>query len=150
MMKINLSHRISAIFMATLMLLSTKGFSMDIHFCQGNIDGISMLGKTEGCCNQQSHNNKTNAKSKCADMSNSIDKKDNCCHNEHLVINKAGSEAPDLQLTTAQEVQFDVLPTPLQVWNLNIPTEKEINAYQIYHPPIPDKDIQVLYQSFLI
>jgi hypothetical protein len=150
MMKINLSHRISAMFMATLMLLSTIGFSMDIHFCQGNIAGIRTLGQTDGCCNQQSHNDKTNTRIKCADKSNSIDKKGNCCHNEHLVIYKVDLEAPALQLTTTQAVQLNVLATPLQVWNLNMPTKKGINAYEIYHPTIPDKDIQVLFQRFLI
>ena len=73
--------------MALLMMLSSTGFSMDIHYCQDQLKGVSLLVKLNPVTkskNAPCHKMKKSCHHK-NDNLNQTDK-DNCCHNETVVI----------------------------------------------------------------
>lgn len=148
----SLSHRITAISMALLMMLSSTGFSMDVHFCQGQIQGISLFGKAKSCHEKQETPPCHQTKKSCHHKEDGISKtdKDNCCHNETVVIEKSDLDATTTQLTTVKDIPLDFVAAYIAVYVFNYSVQADFLPYAQYKPPLPDRDVQVLYQTFLI
>lgn len=151
-MEIKLPHRISAILMAALMLLSSTGFSMDIHFCQDNIAGINLFGKAKSCHEKQSTPACHQTKKSCHQEEDGISEadKDNCCHNEAIVIEKSDLDATATQIATLQDIHLDFVAALIAVYVFNYDVQVDYQSYVQYKPPLPDRDVQILYQTFLI
>ncbi len=147
----SLSHRIAAISMALLMLLSSTGFSMDLHYCQDNLKGISLIGKAKSCHDRQAAPPCHKTKKTCHHTkAKSQTEKDNCCHNETVVIEKTDLDATATQIATVQDIQLDFVAAFVAVYILNYNVQADYQPYVQYKPPLPDRDVQVLYQTFLI
>jgi len=148
----SLSHRIIALSMAMLLLLTTTGFSMDVHYCQDQLSGVSLLGDAKSC-------NSKEAKSTCRKggqtSNNESDKADcsdksNCCQNKKLVIDQSDLEATSPQLAITEESQLEFVAAFVAVYVLNYNQKSPVQTSVPYKPPFPDRDVQVFYQSFLI
>lgn len=148
----SLSHRITAISMALLMLLSSTGFSMDLHYCQDQLKGISLIGKAKSCHDKQATPPCHKTKKTCHHINDNLNQteKDNCCHNETVVIEKTDLDATATQIATVQDIQLEFVAAFVAVYVLNIDAQADFQPYAQYKPPLPDRDIQVLYQTFLI
>ncbi len=148
----SLSHRITAISMALLMMLSSTGFSMDVHYCQDQLKGISLFGKAKSCHEKQETPPCHRTKKSCHHLEDGISKadKDNCCHNETVVIEKSDLDATPTQLATVQDIQLDFVAAFIAVYVFNYSVQADFQPYAQYKPPLPDRDVQVLYQTFLI
>lgn len=126
-------------------MVSNIGFSMNTHFCGGEAVKTSfslgiqnpdcgMENRDEGC-ESNSHAEKQNKPSPC-------------CENQHQMLQL--DENIDLKSSSIviNPVFFIALihafVQPL------IFTEQDFNQSSLYSPTIPDKNIQVLYQTFLI
>lgn len=148
----SLSHRITAISMALLMMLSSTGFSMDVHYCQGQIKSISFFGKAKSCHEKQETSPCHQTKKSCHHNEDGVSKteKDNCCHNETVVIEKSDLDATATQIATVQDIQLDFIAAFIAVYVFNYSVQTDYRPYAQYKPPLPDRDVQVLYQTFLI
>lgn len=155
----SLSHRISAISMALLMLLSSTGYAMDIHYCQDQLKDISLFGKSKSCHEKQEtptcHQTKTSltdGQKSCHNTKDGVSKtaEDNCCHNESVVIEKPDLDATPTQSTTVQNIQLEFVAAFIAVYVFNYAVQAEQQPFAQYKPPLPDRDVQVLYQTFLI
>ena len=151
-MRKSLPYRILAIFMAFLMFFSSTGFSMDIHYCQDELQTISLFGKAKSCFEmndviQPSMNVEVCLMDK--DFTQ-VDRK-KCCHNERLSI-----ESLEFQELSKQKIPIEIsvvkfLTTFIYTYiNLFSIDTNHSNEYITYYPPILNPDIQVLFQSFLI
>jgi len=151
-MEIIISHRITAVLLSLLMLLSSTGFSMDMHYCQDNLQGISFLGNTGSCLSKKSTSCCPKSKKTCHDNSNELDNidEDNCCHNESIVINKSDFDATSPQIATGQDIKIEFVDAFVTVYVFNNILKADSQKYIKYKPPLPDRDVQVLYQVFLI
>ena len=151
-MTVSLSHRITAISMALLLLLSSTGFSMDVHYCQDQIKSVSLFGTAKSCHDKQGtppcHKAKKACHPKEDDISNTD--KDNCCHNETVIIEKSEWDATATPLSTLQDIQLEFITAFACVYVFNYPIQADYPSFTQYKPPLPDRDVQVLYQSFLI
>jgi len=49
MKKLSYTYRFIALFMAAMVFLSSVGFSLDMHLCQGELRSVSLLGKAKNC-----------------------------------------------------------------------------------------------------
>ena len=139
--------------MALLMLLSSTGFSMDLHYCQDQLKSISLFGKAKSCHEKQATSPCHQAKKSCRHQENDgVNKaeKDNCCHNETVVIEKSDLDATPTQLATVQDIQLDFVAAFIAVYVFNYIVRADFQPFAQYKPPLPDRDIQVLYQTFLI
>ncbi len=148
-MKTTTSHRFYSTFLALLMLISSTGFSVDIHYCQDSIAGISFFGKAD-CCKSKMQSTSCHA-SKSVKVGIKNPKKDDCCHNESIVIEKSDIEAPITHLSFNQDFQL-CLFIPFITTNPKciIGTTGDRNTFALYKPPLPERDIYSLYQTFLI
>ena len=48
-MKTKAIHRITALTMAFLMFFTSVGFSVDIHYCKGDLKSFSLIGEASAC-----------------------------------------------------------------------------------------------------
>ncbi len=151
-MVIRLSHRIASLTMALLLLLSSTGFSIDVHYCQDQLMGISFMGKAKSCHDHDSTSLCHHAKKTCHDK---IDKEDNsekdkCCHNESIVIKKSETDATSPLLASTEAIHLDFVTAFVAVYFFNYKLDTYFQTFEQYKPPLPDRDFLLLYQFFLI
>lgn len=141
--------------MAFMLLVSSTGFSIDLHYCQGDIKSFSLFGTAKSCHTKANKSHCSKNKMSCHFAKTALEKVDDsgksCCSNKSIEI------APDLdidkvlseQLTQTQitiisaYVAAFFTDQPSDLAKLDIPHKK-------YIPPLLDRDIPVLVQSFLI
>lgn len=137
--------RILSISLAFLMLVSNIGFAMNTHFCGGEAVKTSFsIGLHNPDCGM-------------ADMDRDCEtipsteeqiKSKPCCENQHQLLQL--DENADVQATSVEvNPVFFVTFVHSFVQPILFADQSLVhNTY--YSPPIPDKDIQVLFQTFLI
>lgn len=162
-MKTALKHRIIAGLMAILMLVTSSGLSMDVHYCRGEFKNFSFFGEAEPCEMALKHQEKTSIKEEvhtCCHAkktekvvfetcSHTSEIKGNCCNNESYTI--ATSDAYEVEQFT---IDFTDLIVELpQIYSLElvfISFKSELDYFHYYHPPPISRDIQALHQVFII
>ena len=138
--------------MAFLLLVSTTGLSIDMHFCQDQLKSISFIGKATSCHEKQSSSTCHNTKNSCQHKSDCENKNDgdDCCHNEDIVIEKTNFDATSQQIAVNHEIQFDFLAAYVSVFVFNYTFDRKTQPFKNYKTPLPDRDIRILYQTFII
>ena len=138
--------------MAFLMFLASTGLSMDMHYCQNQLQGISLIGKAKSCHDRQRHAPCHKKKKTCHHSNGSAAKADadNCCHNETIAIEKLDLDATAKQIATYQDIPLDFLAALAALYLFDYCEQADFQPYVHYKPPLPDRDVQVLYQTFLI
>jgi hypothetical protein len=147
-------HKIISVMMAMLVLLSSTGFSMDLHFCQGQLKSFSLFGKAETCHAQAAKSHCQKKKKTChASISNQDEVgkcKKNCCSNKTVKI-ESNNDIKNIQTLELAPLQAKFLTAFIQVYLLKKSEQnKAIIPHLNYVPPLLNKDIPVLIQSFLL
>lgn len=126
--------------LATLVLFSSMSFTIDKHYCGDTLVDTAVFKQAKTCGMEMSQ-------SKTA--SEDVISQKKCCKNEHIVI-----EAQDELKTTVNSLSFDqqlfVASFVYYYINLFEGLDKKAIPFKNYPLPLVDKDIQVLYQTFLI
>ncbi len=134
--------RIIAISFALLILMSTVGFTFTAHQCGGKVHNKSLsIGANVLSCGME-----IKALDLCNPTSEVFD--DDCCQNvsqEFKITDQFQPATADLEFNMAIVIAF------LDTYISLVSNEKnECDKYLNYQPPLPDRDIPVLIQSFLI
>lgn len=135
--------------MAFIMLLSTTGFSIDLHFCQGQIKSLSFIGEAKSC-HSQTTKPCSSKKKACSIKTTEKDCQKDCCSNKTIIVDAsdADQKIPNTELSSDQ---MDFLTAFVEVYILShYDFYKNIIPYQNYVPPLLDRDISVLVQCFLL
>ncbi|MCF8459702.1 MAG: hypothetical protein K9G46_03175 [Flavobacteriales bacterium] len=122
--------RTFSIFLASLVLVATSGVGITKHICGNRVASVSITGDA-GCT--------------CGAM----DDASNCCHSERefFQLDDDFSVAP---VQTLSIYSASIISVFVYHLSLDFDESNKLVAYLNYKPPIPDKDIPVLIQSFLI
>jgi hypothetical protein len=143
-------RQITAMSLSALMLLSSIGFSIDMHFCQGMLKSYSLIGKAKTC-----HSTAT-AEMNCPhhqtmiadDHASDLDKKD-CCTNKTLHFqNDQIQKGQSTDFAFQYQVPVTVPGTEV-LWDI-LPWENTKSPLPRYKPPLIVKDRIVFAQSFLL
>ena len=150
----NKFHKTISLMMAMLMLLSSTGFSMDLHFCQGQLKSFSLFGKAKSCHEQAEKSHCLKKKKTCHISLSNQDKtgecKKNCCSNKTVKI-ESNKEVKNIETIEFTAFQVKFLTAFTQLYLLKKSEQnKTIIPYLNYIPPLLNKDIPVLIQSFLL
>lgn len=132
-------HRITALSMALLLLLTTTSFSIEAHFCGDHLVDIALNDHANGCSMQ----------SLDPDMHKAM-KDMGCCQDKQIV----SDHDDDLQ-KTAHEFSFE------QLVFITVLTHSYVSLFDIdaspinanwnkESPPLLDRDLFLLHDSFLI
>lgn len=142
-----------------MMLFSTIGFSVDVHFCGGEVKSIGLFEATP-CEMEQNMNGsqvlselpachqrkvKEDQKSKNSNGFN----RSKCCYNENFNF-ETSAEVESLSLlnVSIEPISAVLVYTAINLCLLQPRTEPLF--YKNYRPPLIDEDISVLHQVFRI
>ncbi|MGK7391507.1 MAG: HYC_CC_PP family protein [Candidatus Cyclobacteriaceae bacterium M2_1C_046] len=140
-------RKISTIMLSALVLLNSMSFTFSMHFCMGQLESIALFSGAEPC-------EMATQKSPCANDKHDPDcepqqvTKKGCCEDQTLVIE--GHE--DLTLLTKVAVpDFQMIAVIYAVVSFLF-SDIAVDHYTFndYSPPLIERDIPVLVQSFLI
>lgn len=146
----SLLRRTILLTLSLLVLLSSSGFSMGVHFCGEVLQNWALFHKAEACPMEQQkplpcHGGKQEAPAKQAadDM--------DCCEDNLVVadgVDDAVTSKDPASLKKPQMPLLAVLHTALLFLQAQAVTEQAV--FSSYFPPPLIRDIPVLVQSFLI
>lgn len=147
--------------MTFLMLFSSIGFSLDVHYCSGGIKDVSFFGKANECemmkevvVEEGSHaccsSKNTVIVSHCSkNSSDNLLSKGKCCSNQSFILQSLedGQTSDSFNFTS-----IDFTFIALFVFNIALlfETERKVVNYSLYKPPLIHYDAIVQHQSFLI
>lgn len=139
-------RKVSALILSMLVMLSSMSFTLNVHLCMGQIDNIALFKEAKACematqvtpCakeqHKEGHNHQISKKGCCEDHSIFIERQDE--------ITKTASVAmPDVAFVAVLYVVVAYLSAQSSV---------DTDSYKAYSPPLIERDIPVLIQSFLI
>ena len=149
------THRIFALTMAFLVMVSSSGIAMDVHYCMGQLKNINLFGEAENCHDSKVSEKLTHCekvKKQCHNANKtSVDKQSEkgCCNNQLIEFQNDADLIPIISATFfTSDITFLYSPC---IWgelkNKSIHNPQE---YLIYKPPNRVQDIPILIQSFLI
>ena len=150
-----ITFRAIALSMSFLMFFTSLGFALDVHYCQDQLKSFSFLSKAKSChevaIKAKLAHCKKMAKSSnhCAKLSNK-DCKKGCCDNKTIVVKSLDENYTSPAVPTLDNIQIQFLVAFVYSFYNKTAIDSNYPKYINYKPPIPDKDIPVLYQSFLI
>lgn len=127
-----LFRKIANVSLALLLLVATTGVTLNKHYCMGRLKSIAVFEAAHSC----SENGAEDPMPCCKDVSEQMKV------NEITKVSFDFKSAPDLYPVAV--ICFFVLSQDL----LSVKNEKP--QHRFYSPPLPDQNLQVLNQNFLI
>ncbi len=144
-MKNNFLYRSIAFMLAFVVLFTSTGFSMDMHYCQNELKSVSFFGVAPSCHSKE-------AKTQCPNhkgMSMSQDE-DNCCHNETILV-ESNSDLLSMDFADLSMPQIHFIVAYVHHFIAPFVAPKTVGQhFYLAEPPPPESDFQVRFQSFLI
>ncbi|MEQ8682450.1 MAG: hypothetical protein RID25_21980 [Cyclobacteriaceae bacterium] len=139
-------RKISAILLSILVLLSSTSFTFGMHFCMGQLESIALFSGAEPCemvaqkspCASEKHD---------SDCDHKITKK-SCCE-DHTVVMEGSEELNIISSVSAPDFHMTAILYAV-VSFLFSDTAVDHYTFNDYSPPLIERDIPVLVQSFLI
>ena len=136
------SHKILAILMAFVVLISTTSFAVTKHFCGGTLVDIAFFDEVS-TCGMENQKTSSNSISGC-----SIVKKD-CCNDVQLLID--GQDELQLQVDKISfEQQVFIASFIYTHINLFEGLENNVSSYEEYKPPLVIRQIFKIDEMYLI
>jgi len=134
-------HKILSVFLAFIVLFSTFSFTIEKHYCMGEVTDSAYFVDVASC-GMEVEDCET-----AIDMETKI-QKEKCCQDIQELIPGNQNEQQAIGNFELDQVQFILAfaSTYLDLFEEN--TDQV--TFKYYTPPLVDKDINVLYQTFLI
>lgn len=132
---------IVSIFLAALVLISTFSFTVEKHYCMGQLADYSFLNSVEGCempMPEDSNDEKEDFFTKVP-----------CCNDIVELIEGTNTELKIAKEFSTETIQFVATFLTSYVY-LFEDLPKNIIPLKNHSPPLLTKDIQVIYETFLI
>jgi len=133
-------QKTGALILATLILVATTSFSVNMHYCGTHLVSVS-LNKTAKKCYTPIALNKT--------ASFTASKK-SCCHDTEFVKTAEDNLNKSEQVSIAVEKNFVLTLNPVFEYPLETIYKTSENSFNTYHSPPIIINRQVLFQVFLI
>lgn len=126
-------------FLALVVLLSSMSFTIDKHICMGRVQSVAILHDAAPC-----------AMELFAESGENLSKMEGCCRDEQMKIE--GKEFPIKNIKPVaieyQSLWVAELPKVIEVFEFN---HAVLSHSRVDHaPPLIDREIPILVQSFLI
>lgn len=135
-----LLRAILSVTLASVMLASSIGVTVNMHICGGHVQSTALFLKADACGNMPMD---------CASTSSKM-KSGGCCQEKSIVV-KGKETSAEVQSAVQWHPSFEFVAVILPVLYtfVNAPAPANV-AFAHYKPPLPDRDIPVLIRSFLI
>lgn len=134
-------HKSMALFMAALVFMTTTSFAVDMHFCGDTLVDFSFFQQVETC-----GMDKAQSPTDCEDPS--LTQK-SCCTDTQIIVDGQDDLKTSFEHLTLEQQVFVTSFTYAYI-HLFEGTPSTDVSFLAYSPPTIDRDVQVLYQTFLI
>ncbi len=134
-------HKILAFILALIVLFSTLSFTVEKHVCMGEITNVSYFNNVESC-------GMIEDECKNEDITHHSFNKVNCCDNIHELIQGNQNQQQAIDNFEIKQLQF-IIAYSYSYLDL-FEERKDITPSNFYPPPLVNRNIQILYQTFLI
>ena len=135
--------------MTVLLLISSSGISMDVHFCQGDFKRANLFGKAKTCAEVAECGTKTQTCSGSARICSSNGDHKDCCKNELIQLD-FDFDSGEAQINNLQDIDIKFVAIIAPITNHYHRTRFQIYNLSKYIPPLLIKNIPVFIQSFLL
>jgi len=125
-----------------LLLLSSIGFSLDIHYCQGTIESIGIYASAEKCSGEMEV-------TKCGNHSDDGISKTPCCSNEQFFY-QTGNAYNTSNYLSSQTVSIVTVLQGDDDAQTDVFFKENVLSYNGSDPPLVVQDLNILYDTFLI
>ena len=143
------SLRLFALTMSCLMLVSSTGISMDLHYCQGNLMGASFVGKAKSCQDKEAslacHKKKKSCQHSKEELSQS--EKDACCQNRTVQVEADETDKNITSFSPTDRQEFESVFVGIKGVTLIVNLSSKYSP-QKYRPPPLTRNLPVLLQVF--
>lgn len=138
-------RKISALLLSMLVLFGSTSFSVSMHFCMEQMESIAffndakeceMMAQTPPCTGEDDH------------RQGSHEGMDGCCE-DRINLVEGQDELKEAGSVSMPNLQFFAVLYTIAFYSLTSPLLEDY-SYKTYLPPIIERDIPVLVQSFLI
>jgi hypothetical protein len=142
----NYLRPIASLILASLVLVTSIGVTVNLHLCGGHVQSASLFVKAKPC----GMGKVANMQKPCSGNDRHAKKK-GCC-DEKTILFKGKETNAEVKAATQIDPSFHLITVILPVLYSVINSESSVATprYACYKPPLPDRDINVLVQSFLI
>ena len=135
-------HKILALILALAVLFSTMSFTVEKHVCMGEVTDVSYFDQVDSCGMETVV---------CEDGDIEIDKVDRsrCCDNIQELI--AGESLDQQAIETFEIEQYNDLVSYISAYLSRLDQADRLDRIEYGpDPPLIERDMQILYQTFLI
>ena len=119
--------RISHIIIAMLIVASTMGLTVSMHYCGNNLESVSVLSSPEPCC----------------------DIPDDCCHDETININTENDFSGTFYNFDFSQMVVE-LPALVELFLIDIPEDNSFISDYFSPPPPKIQTVLSSLQSYLL
>lgn len=137
-------YKLFSLIMASLMFITSVGFSVDMHYCNGQLKSISLFGEAKSCHDTTMH--------KTCPYHKNMQKDKDCCENKTLVFQAdIDKELENEFFVLSQNLELSCFIVAFtEIFLDNLPRiDKEIIPFDYTKPPA-QRDIYVLLETFLL
>jgi len=131
--------------LAFVVLFTSTGFAIDMHYCQNELKSVSFFGEAESCHSEAIKSECPNHKGMMMEQED-----DDCCHNETILV-ESDNDLLSMDFADLSTHQVHFIVAYVHHFIAPIVVAPTIAKHFILaEPPPPERDFQVLFQSFLI
>lgn len=149
----NLAYRLVAFSLALLILMTSVGWVVDMHYCAGQLKSVSWLGKAKSCHEQaQASTSKSCPHHQMMLEQDEASSSDDggCCENRTVYLHAdQDTDALASQFVLEKQAQ-QFLVAFIVTFSPTLTRGRDVPTYTHYTPPLIPRDIPVLVQSFLL
>ena len=138
-----------------MMLTTSVGFSIDMHYCQGQFKNLSFIGEAQTCHDmaEKMESNHCAKKQKPCHQKESPscsekEEHDGCCDSNTILV-QLDEDYVQSNVLVLEQDQYHFLVAFCSTYLVLEDISSILIHYQNYKPPLLDKDIHVLTQTFL-
>ena len=150
----SIPYRTLAFTMAFLMFFTSVGFTVDMHYCQGELKTYSFLGKAKSCheigqgMKDCPHHKKM---MEARELEENTASKKGCCSNKtiHFQSDHDQQNQANNALVVSPQFQYFIIAFVEIFLNAAV-IETENPSYAHYEPPLIPRDIYVLLETYLL
>lgn len=146
------TYRVFSLTMAFLLFFTSVGFSVDMHYCNGELKSSNLFGKAKSCheigqgMKNCPHHKKMLEAKKANDTKLS---KKGCCSNQTVHFQFDQDQQQEVHSSVVFNKQLQYFVIALVDTFLNTGTQiSEKSVYAQYKPPLVPRDIYVLLETF--
>lgn len=132
-------HKILSILMTFVLLFSTMSFSINMHYCGGNLVETAFFHKTKGCGMEMEKPENSDC---------SINKK-NCCDEKQLIHDGQDEVQKSVDKISFEQKVF-ITSFVYSYYNLFIEENRSVFSFEEYKPPIVIRQIYKIDETYLI